>query len=76
MSACRPSVSSSCIRQHTSAYVSIRQNMSAEASDERLQTLCVLFLHTSAYVSIRQQRREMSACRPCVLFLPRHQPRQ
>jgi len=38
----------------------------AEARDERLQTLCVLFLHTSADVSIRQRRRQMSACRPSV----------
>jgi hypothetical protein len=41
-------ITSSCIRQHTSAYVSIRQHTSAHVSIRQ---------HTSAYVSIRLSPR-------------------
>jgi hypothetical protein len=47
-----------CIRLHTSAYVSIRQHTSAYGSiRQELRGACpvaILYLHTSAYVSIRQ----------------------
>ncbi len=43
---------SPCIRQHTSAYVSIRQHTSAYVSIRQ---------HTSAYISIRQHKL-MLAC--------------
>jgi hypothetical protein len=46
---CAISGCAACIRQHTSAYVSIRQHTSAVLRDKRMRCL-----HTSAYVSIRQ----------------------
>jgi hypothetical protein len=47
-----------CIRQHTSAYVSMRQHASACVSMRQHASACVsMRQHTSAYVSIRLDPR-------------------
>jgi hypothetical protein len=71
-------LSSTCIRQHTSAYVSIRQHMSAYISIRHHTQRCARLAqqpsntcgsirqHTSAYVSIRQHPPSYSAlCWTC-----------
>jgi hypothetical protein len=78
-------LSSTCIRQHTSAYVNIRQHTSAYVSIHQhppsYAALCStcpaaqqhLRQHTSAYVSIRQHTSASAIILSAVLDLPREQ---